>query len=129
MDTGTFANYPRLVKGDLPTLIMRQRRLASKISIVAPQIKEEKALREQIDELLVAAGLKKSDVVTCNGYDVRHNERDGQVSIDGYKLSERLVAGGVDRAFVNEVLEDCTETGAVAKFATVTPTKGAKVRR
>jgi len=129
MDTGTFANYPRLVKGDLPKLVKRQRTLASKISIVAQEIKDEKIVREQIDELLVAAGLKKSDVVTCNGYDVRHNERDGQVSIDGVKLTEQLVAGGVDRGFVGEVLADCTETGAVAKFATVTPTKGAKVRK
>jgi len=127
MATGTFTNHPTLVE-PLPPLVRKQRRLAGRIAVVAQDVKDEKITREQIDALLVAAGLKKSDVVTCAGYDVRHNERDGQSAINADKVTEQLVAAGVDRDLVVQVLVDSTETGEPAKFATVTPSKGAKVR-
>jgi len=126
--TGTFTRYPALVS-TLPPLVKRQRRLAARIAAVAEAEKDEKALRGEIDALLVAAGLAKSEVVTCDGYDVRHNEKAGSSSLDETKLTEQLVAGGVDRAFIAQVIVDSTETGKPSLFATVNPTKGAKVQR
>ncbi len=126
--TGTFARYPSLVE-TLPPLIKKQRKLAAIIAKVPRETHdEEKAVRGQIDALLLLAGLKKSDVVTCAGYDVRHNERDGQESLNSDKILEQLVAAGVDRDKVLQVLKDSTETGNPSKYATVDPTKGAKVR-
>jgi hypothetical protein len=124
---GTFLNYPALVE-PLPPLVRKQRRLAAAIALVAPAVVDEKAVRGQIDQLLVAAGLKKSEVVTCLGYDVRHNEKAGQSSINADKLTEKLVAAGMPERLVLEILAASTETGEPAKFATVTPSKGAKVR-
>jgi len=71
--------------------------------------------------------LQKSDVVTCAGYDVRHVEKAGSTSINSDTLTEQLVAGGVDRAFVLQVLIASTETGQPSMYCTVTPSKGAKV--
>lgn len=125
--TGTFTRYASLVES-LPPLVKIQRRLAARIASVANEVIEEKALRATIDGLLVRAGLTKSEVVTCAGYDVRHNEKAGSTSLNSDKLTEQLVAGGVDRAFVAKVLVDSTETGETSRFATVTPSKGAKVQ-
>lgn len=127
MATGTFTNDPRLTI-DLPPLVRKQRRLAGQIAEVAQAVVDEKACRADIDVLLVAAGLQKSELVTCNGYDVKHNERDGAHAINGDVLTEELVAKGVDRQVINRALLNATETGKPASFATVTPTKGAKVR-
>jgi hypothetical protein len=125
--TGTYRRYPALVD-DLPPLVRKQRRLARRIAVDAQDVKDEKAAREQIDRLLVAAGLKKSELVTCAGYDVRHNERDGSSAINPDILTALLVAEDVDPDFVASVITASTETGAAATFATVTPTKGANVR-
>ena len=127
MTGGTFTNYPTLVE-PLPPLVRKQRRLEKKIAAVAADVVTEKAVRADIDLLLLAAGLKKSERVTCNGYDVIHNERDGQSSIDSVKLTELLVAAGVDRDLVVQIVTDSTETGDPAKFATVKPSKGSQVR-
>lgn len=124
---GTYTRYPSLV-APLPPLVRKQRRLAARIAAVADAVKDEKTVRGDIDQLLVRAGLKKSELVTCAGYDVRHNERDGQASINPVTLTEQLAAGGVDRALIAQVLTASTETGDVSKFATVTPTKGAMAR-
>ena len=124
--TGTFTNHPTLVEA-LPPLVRKQRKLIAQIVLVAQQVEDESAVRKEIDLLLVAAGLKKSDVVTCNGYDVRHNERDGQRSLNADTLTAELVAAGVDPLVVAAVIEAATETGKPSAFATVTPSKGAKV--
>jgi hypothetical protein len=127
MPTGTFTNYPRLVVA-LPPLVRKQRKLAAQIAVVAQAVKDEKAVRADIDVLLVAAGLTKGDVVTCAGYDVRHQEKDGQSSINGDVLTEQLVAAGVDRDLVASTIASATDTGKPSAFCTVTPSKGAKVR-
>jgi hypothetical protein len=124
---GTFNQYPVLVD-PLPRLVRRQRRLEAKVAAIAQEIKDEKATREQIDELLVAAGLTKGALVTCLGYDVKHNERNGQSSLDGQVLAALLEAGGVDPEFVEYCVCEATTVGRPAKFATVSPSKGAKVR-
>jgi len=127
MATGTFTNYPRLVVA-LPPLVRKQRKLAATIAAVADAVKDEKAVRADIDALLVAAGLTKGERVTCAGYDVTHNERDGQSSINGDVLTEQLVAAGVDRGLVLDTIASATDTGKPSAFATVTPSKGAQVR-
>jgi len=127
MATGTFANHPTLIKV-LPPLVRKQRRLAGQIAEVAQAVIDEKAVRADIDQLLVAAGLKKTELVTCNGYDVRHHERDGQSSINGDVLTEQLVAAGVDRDLVTATIANATDTGKPSAFCTVTPSKGAQVR-
>ena len=126
-DTGTYATYKVLVDA-LPPLVRKQRRLESVISAVAQHVKDEKAIRGDIDALLLKAGLTKGELVTCLGYDVKHNERDGQVSINQEKLVAQLVATGMAERLAIEILRDCTEHGAPSAFATVKPSKGAKVR-
>jgi hypothetical protein len=125
--TGTYRQYPILVE-HLPALVRKQRRLAARIAVDADDVKAEKATREEIDGWLVKAGLTKGELVTCAGYDVRHNERDGSSAINPDILTALLVAEDVDPDFVASVITASTETGAAATFATVTPTKGASVR-
>ncbi len=125
--TGTYTRYPALVD-TLPPLIKIQRRLAARIAAVDEAVKDEKKLRADIDWLLLQAGLVKGDAVTCAGYDVRHNERAGSTSLNQEKLTEQLVAAGVDRGLVDHVLKASTETGSVSLFCTVTPSKGATVK-
>jgi len=125
--TGTFAEHP-VLREALPPLVRKQRRLALTIAAVAGAVVDEKATRAQIDALLLAAGLRKSELVTCLGYDVKHNERDGQTSINAEKLVAQLVDAGLPERTAREILKASEETGEVAKFATVTPSKGAKVR-
>jgi hypothetical protein len=125
--TGTYLQHASLVD-TLPPLVRKQRRFAAQIATVAPAVKDEKALRETIDLLLVAAGLQKGDVVTCAGYDVRHNEKDGQESLNAVKITEQLAAAGVALELIAQVLMDSTETGKPAAFTTITPSKGAQVR-
>lgn len=124
---GEYTKFPALVDA-LPPLVKKQRRLAAQIATVALAIIDEKAIRADIDLLLVKAGLQKSDVVTCAGYDVRHNEKAGQSAINQDVLTESLVSAGVDRELVKDLITVATETGKPSLFATVTPSKGAKVR-
>jgi len=127
MATGTFTNHPTLIKV-LPPLVRKQRTLAGRIAVVAQDVKDEKAVRADIDALLVAAGLQKGELVTCAGYDVKHNERDGAEFINGAVLTEQLAAAGVDRDLIGQTITNATETGKASAFCTVTPSKGAQVR-
>lgn len=126
-DVGTFTTYPALV--DLPPLVRKQRRLEAKILPLEPLVKNEKHVRGQIDALLIAAGLKRGDSVTCNGYDVTHTGRAGQTSLNADALAILLVLGGVDPEFVDFALKASTETGEAPVWATVKPCKGSQVRR
>lgn len=114
----TYTRYPELA--DLRKLVLKQRRLEAQIAPLEELQAEEKELRDQIDASLVAAGLEKGDVVTCAGYEVKHNERAGQSRVDG----DKLIAIGVPAIDVRWA----TVTGKASKFATVRPMKGAKVR-
>jgi len=127
MAEGTFLDHP-VLREALPPLVRKQRRLALTIAAVAPAVVDEKAIRAQIDALLLTAGLRKGELVTCLGYDVRHNERDGQTSINAEKLVAGLGIVGVKEELARALIADSTERGEPAKFATVTPSKGAKVR-
>ena len=121
--TGTFSEHPILQS--LPALIRKQRRLEAQLRPLAHLENEEKAVRAQIDELLVAAGVV---AVTCAGYDVVHNTRAGKSSLDGEKVKALLVASGLDAEFVDQVLDQATDTGKPAQWATVRPMKGARVQ-
>lgn len=123
---GAYTAFKTLAQ--LPTLVRKQRRLEHRIATVADDLEREKAVRTQIDELLVAAGLAKSEGVTCLGYDVVHHERAGQKRINGEELLKLLVAGGVDEEFAASAIAEATKEDERAKFATVRPSKGAKVR-
>lgn len=115
--------------GDLPALVRKQRRLEKQIVLLVPLSEEEKALRKEIDALLITAGITTSgEGVTCLGYDVLHNARKGQSSLNADKILAFLVAGGVDKDFAVKVLTDSTETGDPSAWATVKPSKGSKVR-
>jgi len=127
MAEGTFANHPTLVE-TLPPLVRKQRRLEAKVAAVAQDAKDEKACRAEIDVLLVAAGLQKSDVVTCAGYDARHSEKAGQESLNAETLTAQLLTAGLHADAIVTILKASTDVGQAAKFATVTPSKGAKVR-
>lgn len=126
MDPGTYTQYPALAP--LPALVRRQRRLEGKIAPLAPLVEDEKAVRKEIDALLLTAGLGKGDSVTCHGYDVTHVERVGTSRLNQDVLILNLVAAGVDQQLVIEMLAASTETGDPSMWATVKPTKGSTVR-
>jgi hypothetical protein len=127
MATGTFANHPRLKKA-LPPLVKAQRALAAKIAVDPQDVKAEKAVRAQIDDLLVAAGFQHGDSVTCNGYDVAHHKRAGEDWVNPEKVTAELRAAGLPDDVIAELITATTDTTADALYATVTPSKGAKVR-
>lgn len=125
-DVGTFIAHPELKP--LPALVRRQRTLERKIAPLAPLVDDEKAVRKQIDALLVAAKIAPGTGVTCNGYDVDHHTRKGTTAVNTDAAAILLVLGGVDPEFVDYVIRACTETGDSPLWATVKPSKGAKVR-
>lgn len=127
IDTGTFTAHPEL--GGLPPLVRKQRTLEAKILPLAPLVEDEKLVRQAIDVLLIKAGIAKGDHVTCNGYDVAHTGRKGQESLNAEALGILLVLGGVDPEFVDFAVATCTETADPSFWATVKPSKGAKVRK
>lgn len=126
-DTGTYTAYPTLA--DLPPLVRRQRTLEAQLVAFAPLVDDEKTLRHQIDRLLVDAGIGAGDAVTCNGYDVQHHVRAGAHRLNQAVLIAQLVAGGVDRAFVDRVIAASTETGDPSGWASVKPSKGTRVTK
>jgi hypothetical protein len=128
MDSGTYTQHLQL--GGLPLLVRRQRRLEAQIVPLGPLLEQEKAVRKAIDVLLVAAGLQKSETVTCNGYDVTHIERAGQSSLNQETIVALLTdILGVDETVARQVLVDSTEKGDPSLFCTVKPSKGAAVRK
>lgn len=114
---------------DLWPLVKKQRTLEAKILPLTPLVEQEKAVRQQIDLLLVAATIASGDGVTCNGYDVGHHERKGNASYNTDKLVVLLTAAGLDQGAVLRILVESTERGDPSMWATVKPSKGAKVRR
>lgn len=114
----TFALRPELKK--LPALVRRQRRLERRLARLEKVQLEEKATRDHIDALLVAAGVEKGQGVTCLGYDVVHNERAGQARLNADKLRGAGVA--------EFDIQFATERGKPSSFATVRPMKGAEVQ-
>ncbi len=126
IDPGTYTAYPALA--GLPALVRKQRRLEAKLVPLVALIDDEKAVRKAIDALLIKVGLGRGERVTCYGYDVIHRGRDGQSSLNADKILEQLVAKGIDRALVLEVLFEATETGEPSQWAEVKPCKGSKVR-
>jgi hypothetical protein len=124
---GTFLDYPSLVT-PLPPLVRKQRRLEGKIAPLSLLVDEEKACRAEIDLLLVAAGIEKGKGVTCAGYDVTHVARAGTRRLNQDALVPLLVKAGLAQARVFEILAESTEIGDPFTWATVKPSKGAKVR-
>lgn len=118
--------YPAL--RDLPALVKQQRTLEATIAPLGQILDDEKAVRQQIDALLIEAGIEKNDGVTCVGYDVVHHERAGSTRINQERLIGELVAAGIDPDTADAFLTASTETGDPSAWATVKPSKGAKVR-
>lgn len=125
-DTGTYTQHPSLK--DLPPLVRRQRTLEAKIVVLAPLVEDEKTTRQQIDQLLVEARIVPGNSVTCNGYDVMHHLRAGSNRLNQAVLIAQLVAGGVDRGFVDQAIAASTETGDPSTWASVKPSRGTRVR-
>lgn len=123
---GPYTKFPALK--DLLTLVRQQRKLEAKIAPLEALQADEKRVRAQIDERLLVLGVASNEGVTCAGYDVVHHERQGAARLNQDVLVEQLVAGGVDREFVQRCLEASTERGQPSSYATVKPSKGAKVR-
>lgn len=123
--SGSFRQYPALAP--LPPLVRKQRRLSARIASLDKTVDDEKAVRADIDALLVEAGICAGQGVTCLGYDVQHNEREGRSVINPDKLTALLVLAGVDEACVADAIAGATERGKPAVYATVAPMKGARV--
>jgi len=123
-----FTEYDTLEE-TLPPLVRKQRRLEAQIVLLVPLAEEEKALRKEIDGLLVAAGIDKGDGVQCLGYDVCHVERVGTSRLNQDALIAELVTnGGLRREWVDAMILRITEVGDPSSWATVKPSKGSKVR-
>ena len=112
----------------LPPLVRKQRKLEALVVPLAQLSEEEKQVRKEIDALLVKAGIEKGDGVTCLGYDVLHLERKGAERLNQDLLVERLILAGLEPARVRLILAACTEVGEPSAWATVKPSKGAKVK-
>jgi len=123
---GTFLEHPSLAV-PLPPLVRKQRRLEAKIAPLSVLVEEEKACRAEIDVLLVAAGIAKGKGVTCAGYDIAHVERVNK-RLDQDVLVLKLVEAGLAKERVFDILAESTEIGDPFTWATVKPSKGAKVR-
>lgn len=123
---GPHTDFPAL-KG-LPPLVKEQRRLEALIAPVLPLLEPEKDVRKQIVALLIAAKVGKGETVTCLGYDVTHCERAGQTSLNAETLTELVVASGVDRDWFVDQIAASMDTADDPQWATVKPSKGAKVR-
>ncbi len=123
---GPHTAFPAL-KG-LPPLIKEQRRLEALIAPVTPLVDIEKQVRKDIVALLILADVGKGETVTCLGYDVTHCERAGQTSLNAETLTERVVQHGVDRDWFLDQIAASMDTAADPQWATVKPSKGARVR-
>jgi hypothetical protein len=113
----------------LPPLVKKQRTLEAKIQPLTAFVEQEKAVRADIDALLIKAKIPSNDGVVCNGYDVLHHERAGQTRINQGVLVAQLLAAGLTKARVEAILFEATERGDPSAWATVKPSKGSKVRR
>jgi len=118
LPTGTFLAFPGLF--NLPALVRKQRKLEKELEPLTLLAKEEKATRDAIDVLLVAAGFASNEGVSCNGYDVTHHARAG----NSYISRDLLLSNGVDV----ETIDQCVDRYDTSYSATVKPTKGAAVR-
>jgi hypothetical protein len=125
--SGNFLDHPTLAESPLPRLVREQQRLDARIGPrereLEPLIAKEKALRGQIDALLMQAGLGHLDAVTVNGLVVTHNKRRGQTKIDEAILVVGLTMAGVPEETVRKVLKAASTTSADVHFATVAPAK------
>jgi hypothetical protein len=127
LSTETYLQYPPLI-GTLPALVKAQRTHEARIAAVAQDVKDDKTLRAQIDELLVRAGLQPGEAVTCLGYAVTHHQRDGQQKLNPDLLVAQLAAVGLEPDVIDDVLANSLETGPPACYASVKPSKGSTVR-
>jgi len=121
--TGTYLAFPAL-RTALSPLMRKERGYARRIAAVQSTVEKLKKNHAELDALLLLAGLKKSELVTWGPWDVRHNERAGQVSHDMVGLAVDLVAEGVPLERVKAIFKAREETGKPALFVTVTRTKG-----
>lgn len=121
-----YARFPRLEV--LPALVRKQRRLAKKLAPLEHLVNDEKAVRHDIDVLLLAEGFTRGEGVTCHGYDVVHRDRKGATSLNATRLTDTLVDAGLELAVVLKALIDSTDEGDPPQWAEVKPSKGASVR-
>ncbi len=112
----------------LPALVEKQRELEGQLAALEDIAAQEKAKRDEINTLLVAAGFAKGTGVRCLGYDVVHHARDGQTSLNQETIIAELVAAGVDAGLVDTVITLATERGEPSSYASVKPAKGAVVK-
>jgi hypothetical protein len=101
----TYTAWPSLVK-PLPGLVRKQRTQAKKVAALAVHVEKDKALRCDIEALLKPLGFASNEGVTCNGYDVKHNERKGNTTYDvvllGQLMQQKLVDLGMSRVDIGQ---------------------------
>jgi hypothetical protein len=124
----TYARYPALSTA-LPPLVRKQRRLATRLAPLEVLAEQDKAVRKDIDTLLVRVGFAVGTGVVCLGYDVTHRGRKGQTSVDHALLLAEFLALGISAAAAELAIAAATVTGEPSVWAEVKPCKGAKVRR
>jgi len=122
MASGTFTNHPTLIKV-LPPLVRKQRALAAKIAVDPQDVKDEKAVRGDIDALLVTAQFTNGDTVTCDGAVITHHVRAGAARLDPEPVDAYLEKT-VGRAEADALITLWTITGPDAVYCSVKEPKG-----
>jgi len=122
MATGTFTNHPHLVK-DFPRLLKEQRRLAKLIAVDPKDVKQEKAIRGDMDALMVADNFTNGETVTCDGAVITHHVRAGQARLDPEPVDAYLEKT-VGRAEADALITLWTITGPDAVYCSVKEPKG-----
>lgn len=121
MASGTFTNHPTLIKV-LPPLVKKQRALAQKIAVDPQDVKDEKAVRADIDALLVTAQFTNGDTVTCDGAVITHHVRAGSARLDPEPVEAYLVST-VGQAAADNLITAWTITGPAAVYCSVKESK------
>lgn len=107
---GTYQEHPLLA--DLPELVAKQQALKAELKGMKAKEAEEKELREEIEALLLAAGVES---VTCGDVTVARIEVEGRRTIS----QDALLALGVEA----DTIAAATETGEGYSYVSVKETK------
>jgi len=130
---GSYREHP--VLAELPMMITAQQAMKARIAAVAPIVIEEKAIREQMEALILVCDLpeklpngKNGEWVTCGDYKVNRVKKPGQTKIDGGLLTAWLLDHEWDTDEIAACLKAVTVTGEPSSHVEVRLTTEARKR-
>jgi hypothetical protein len=110
--TGTYLAHP--VLAGLPALIFRQQELKAQMAPLEALVAEEKAIRADIEALLIAAGVE-DEKVTVGQFTISRTEVDGAEFLS----EDLLLAAGVDA----DIIKAAKDRHAAYSYASVRKAK------